>query len=103
MALEYTIGYNQLIFLVTVPASTQVLINDLLTPDQKDEIGNHSILDGYIYGFSEFYIAHKINGDEEPFEANSYAFFPFFNWHKKVYIRSPSSQTIRLKFILDFN
>lgn len=102
MALEYSVGFNQLIFLVNLPASTQILVSQLLSPQQHSELQDHRVLDGYIYGTSDFYIAHKIDGDEEPFSSHSYAYFPFVDWHKKVYIRSPTAQVLRLKFILDF-
>ncbi|MCS7317841.1 MAG: hypothetical protein NZZ41_06015 [Candidatus Dojkabacteria bacterium] len=101
MPLEYNVAYNQLIFNIEIP-TTRTKVIDLLSNDQKLEFNKKIILDGYIYSPQQFFISHKINGDEEPFEENSYAFFPIVNWPEKVWIRASSNTIGRIKLLIDF-
>jgi hypothetical protein len=110
MAHETTIGKDQRIYELTIPA-TPTTIWDLMDDTMKGEL--HTIrdgetmvldvLDGYIYSeITAFWTAHKIGGAEEPFAPMTYAYFPFLDWHKKVLVRAASPTPFRIKLILGF-
>ena len=106
MAHETVIGNSQFIYSISIPDSF-VLVSTLLNGAQLAELGSHDVLDGYIMsetgGFDISHDPNLVNGAVEPFVANGYAFFPFLNWHRKVYIRSAGGVvTARLKFITGF-
>jgi hypothetical protein len=102
MAHETTIGSDQRIYQVTLSTS-RVLLSDLLDATQVSEIENHDVLDGYIFcQDSPIYISHKPTGAEEPISAAKYAYMPFLNWHKKIYIRADAGTPARIKMILGF-
>lgn len=92
MAHESVIGNNQLIFTISITNSFR-LVSECMSQAQLDSINHHDVLDGYIVPAGAIEIAHEfplVNGTFEPFASGAYAFFPFLNWHKNVYIRSVS-------------
>jgi hypothetical protein len=106
MAHETVVGKNQYIYSITLPGTFTPVIS-LMSPAALAEIGSYDVLDGYIVCESgDFHIAHDPTltvGTIEPFTANGYAFFPFHEWHRKVYIRtSGGSTTARLKLMTGF-
>jgi len=106
MAHETVVGKNQYIYSITLPGAFTPVIS-LMSPAALAEIGNYDVLDGYIVNEGgSFDIAHDPTltvGSVEPFTANGYAFFPFLEWHRKVYIRSTGgTTTARLKLMTGF-
>ncbi len=102
MAHETSIGSDQRIY--EIPLTTnRTTIWELMTDEQKNEIGKLDVLDGYIYvEGAAFWVSHKIDGAEEPFSPTRYAYFPFLDWHKKILIRAAGPITCRVKMILGF-
>jgi len=106
MAHETVIGKNQYIYSITLPGSF-ALVSSLLSPAALAELGTYDILDGYIVcEGGDFEVAHDPTltvGTVEPFTASGYAFFPFLDWHHKVYIRTTGgSPTARVKIMTGF-
>jgi hypothetical protein len=102
MSYETSVGKDQRIYNITL-STDLVHIWDLMDETQKSEINNFDILDGYVYAEGvAFWIAHKIGGAEEPFSPTRYAYFPFVDWHKKIYIRAAGPMVARVKMIVGF-
>lgn len=106
MAHETVVGKNQYIYSITLPGSF-ALVSSLMSGAAHNEISTYDVLDGYIVcEGGDFEITHDPTltvGTTEPFTANGYAFFPFLDWHRKVYIRTTGgSPTARLKIMTGF-
>jgi hypothetical protein len=106
MAHETVVGKNQYVYSIILPASF-ALVASIMSPDALAEIGTYDVLDGYIVSEGgDFEIAHDptlVIGTTEPFTANGYAFFPFLDWHRKVYIRTTGGSPVaRLKLMTGF-
>jgi len=106
MAHETVVGKNQYIYNIVLPGSF-ASVASLMSPAAHAEIGTYDVLDGYIVCESgDFEIAHDPTltvGAVEPFTASGYAFFPFLDWHHKVFIRTTGGSNVaRLKIITGF-
>ena len=110
MAHETTIGKDQRIYELTIPTNLTT-IWDLMDQTMKDELKTvHDgelmmldVLDGYIYSeATAFFTSHKVGGAEEPFAPQTYSYFPFLDWHKKVLVRAAAPAPFRIKLILGF-
>jgi len=102
MSFDTSIGKDQRIY--EIPLTTnRTTIWELMDATQKAEIQLYDILDGYVYvEGAAFWISHKQGGAEEPFSPTRYAYFPFWDWHKKILIRAAGPVTARVKMIVGF-
>ncbi len=115
MAYESIIGETQLLYQINY-TGTPTLVEKLLSPSDISELVNWAInyrsenkkltdvvvLDGFIQGDSPFIIRHKIGGVGEIFAADEKAYFPYVDWHKKVYISGSGSGSALVKFVIGF-
>lgn len=113
MAYETIVGESQLLYEITVPGSA-TLVEDLLSPADLNELKtwaiNHRsqnrtltdvvVLDGFVQCTGNFMIRHKPTGVGEQFAADEKAYFPYVDWHKKVYLSG--SGTALVKFVIGF-
>jgi hypothetical protein len=113
MAYETIIGDNQLLYEITLPGSPALVVNLLSSSDlnelktwdieyrsQNRRLSDVVVLDGFIFSENVFGIRHKLGGAVELFAAESKAYFPYTDWHKKVYVSG--SGTALVKFVIGF-
>ena len=112
MSYETSIGENQLIYQITL-TGTPTLVKDLLSASDLNELRNWEVtkwpnkqvknlevLDGFIQPSATMLVKHKTTGVPESFSAGAFAYFPYLDWHNKIYVSG--SGTAIVKFVIGF-